>query len=218
MKHWGRIALAVALPIGLVAISSTQALANGRSGPVTATGSVTCATVTGQVAFSPPLRVEGTSNNENIKFTLRLSGCTTTGSNVSGVTSGWLKITMTTPVTTNDRANACSVLILGNVAASATVKWKAPAGTRVNQSTLSTSGETWGPYQDPLMVSLPGGGSASNSGTSFSGGDSGAGSTISLTFNPDVDAFHICSWPGKGSLPRYGVPRAYITSGSVTLG
>lgn len=30
------------------------------------------ATVTGQVAFSPPLRVKGTSNNGDIKFTLRL--------------------------------------------------------------------------------------------------------------------------------------------------
>ena len=182
-----------------------------QRGPVTATGTVTCSTVSGSVKFSPPLTFNGNSNNELVKVKLLLSGCVTSGSfNVSGA----LNVTMKSPTGTTSMANACGSGLASNVATTATGKWKAPKGTKVAMTQLSTTGETWNTGGSQVTVTLPGSGTASNSGTSFAGNDSGASSSIALTLSLTGAGFSaVCGTGGVGHISK-----SSVTTGTVTLG
>ena len=217
-----RVGLAAGVVLALVASLSTQALAKGGppgggGGPVTATGGVTCNGVSGTAKFSPPLTRNGNSTTETIKFKLRLSGCSTTGSNVSSITSGMFNITMKSPTGTANNTNSCAnaTPAAGTVPTTSVGKWKAPKGTKVNMTHLSTTGESWSTGGPNVSVSLPGTGTASNTGTSFAGTDNGTSSSISLTLALTGAQFSAVCAPTTGT---GHISKSNVTSGSVTLG
>ena len=166
---------------------------------VTATGRVTCSHITGGLAFSPPLTATGTSP-ESATITLKATGCTTTGSDVSTIGSGSTKVTLTSPT------SACSgVLTLRSVAL--TIGWSSGA----TPSTVTFSGYS--------IASTPAGnggfsfpnpgGSAAVTG-SFAGSDRGTGSTAAIYFDPSVaQLLTVCRSSGLSSIP--------VTAGTVTL-
>ena len=158
----------------------------------------------------------GNSNNENIKFKLKLSGCTTTGSNVRSITSGALDVTMKSPTGLDGDNNSCAdaTPATGTVPTSSTGKWKAPKGTKVDMTQLGTTGESWSTGGSNVSVTLPGTGLASNPGTSFAGGDNGTSSSITLNLALTGTQFAaVC-----GTFDAGHISKSNVTSGSVNLG
>ena len=173
---------------------------SGSTAPAAATGAVTCSNIIGGLSFSPPLTATG-SGPETASIRLQASGCTTSGSSVSTVTSGTAKVTLTSPDST-----CAGVLTLRSVAL--TIRWAPPS---ILPSTLTFSGYS--------IVSKPSGsggftfpdpgGTAKVTG-SFAGSDGGAGSTATIYFDPSVAQIQtVCRSSGLASIP--------VTSGTVTL-
>ena len=198
--RWRTVAagLVVATAVLASACSDTQTTA-ANSAAVRATGSVTCGSITGGLAFSPPLTATGTSP-ESATITLKATGCTTSGSNVSDVGSGSTKVTLTSPT------SMCSgVLTLRSVAL--TIDWS----TGATPSTVTFSGYS--------IASTPAGnggfafpnpGGRARVAGSFPGGDGGKGSTATITFDPSVaQLLTVCRSSGLASIP--------VTAGNVTL-
>jgi hypothetical protein len=188
-------------------------------GPITATGRVSCATPTGTVKFSPPVSMTGNSNNELVMLKLKLSGCTTSGSNLVAIKSGRLTLTLHVPTTSNNTANACRTLAAGGISSTTTVKWAA-AKTKgmvyappVAKSVLSMTGEAWSPGGANVTASFPGTGVAANSGTSFAGTDGGASSSLSVVLALSGTQYGVVCTSGVGHISK-----STVNSGSVTLG
>lgn len=213
MTKWGSVALALALPVTLVAWAGT---ASARP-HAPAKGSVTCTVASGSVKFSPPLTRSGDSNNEMIIFNLRVSGCTPgDGSNLKSVVGRTFRITMPVPPTSDDTANSCTSAMPANGSVPATTisKWKS-RGLAVSRTVLTSTGESWNTAAPDVSVSLPGPGSASNDGTSFAGYDNGANSTVSLTLALSQVQFAAVCDPTTGS---GRLSKSVVTGGTISLG
>jgi hypothetical protein len=214
MTRWGRIALILALLIVGIAASSGTAWA-GHS--ATAKGSITCTVVNGRVKFSPPLTKSGTSNNEVIRFGLQVSGCIPAdGSHLTSVLSRSFRITMHAPTTPTNTANACTSAMPANGTLPATSKgrWKSQ-GLVVRPTVLRTTGESWNTGGANVSVSLPGTGTATNTGTSFAGYDNGANSTISLTLALTGSHYAAVCDPATGT---GALSRSTVTGGTISFG
>jgi hypothetical protein len=214
MAKWGRIALVLMVPAAFVMGVSGAASARPHA---VAKGSITCTVVAGKVKFAPPLTRAGTSNDEVVTFRLTVSGCTPgDGSNLKAVASRLFRVTMKVPTTTNDTANACDTATPsnGSVPATAVARWRS-RGLVVSPTTLTTTGESWSTGGTNVSVSIPGGGSATNNGTSFAGYDSGANSTIALTLGLTAGQYAAVCDPtnGTGKLAR-----SPVTGGTISLG
>jgi len=140
------------------------------AGSVVATGSITC-TLTGTVSHDPPAR-RGGDSPETDTFSIRLSGCTTSGSNASQVTGGTVTGVIHRP------SNGC-LKLAGSKPVTMTVTWS-PSSLR--SSAVSFSGDSVGPNGSGYLgYVLPDpGGTASVTG-SFAGSDNGARSTVSAS-------------------------------------
>jgi hypothetical protein len=160
----------------------------------------------------------GTSNDELVRFGLKVSGCTPAdGSNLKSVQSRYFRITMPVPATTNDTANSCATAMPsnGSLAATSVGRWRS-RGYVVRPTKLVTTGESWSTGAGDVSVSIPGGsGSAVNNGTSFAGYDSGANSTISLTLGLTAGQYAAVCDPASGS---GRLVRAPVDGGTISLG
>ncbi len=165
-----------------------------------ATGSVSCGTVTGRLAFEPPLTATGTGP-ERATVTLRASDCTTTGSSASTVGSGSADVTLTSPTST------CSgVLTLRSVAL--TIHWT-PATIRPSTVSFSGYSITSTPSGSGGFAFPDPGGRSSVTG-SFAGMNRGAGSTAAIYFQPSAAQLQaVCRSSGLAALP--------VTSGTIAL-
>lgn len=209
MTRWVRIAVVLMVPPTLVTVTSGSAWARS-----VATGSVTCTVVKGHARFWPPLRKAGSASRESITFRIVGTGCTTgDGSNLKSVASTSFKIRM--PLATPG-ADSCATAMPANgtTPALAVGQWRTHS-LSVSRTTLRTSGEWWNTSGANVTVLLPGNGTATNDGTSFAGTDSGANSTISLTFGLTHAMYAAVCDPvtGHGFLSSVS-----ITGGNVALG
>jgi hypothetical protein len=165
-----------------------------------ATGGVTCADITGALAFSPPLTANGKST-ESTRITLAAARCRTSGSDVAGVTSGHVTSTI------SSMSNACNrVLTLRSLTIRAT--WTpatiGPSVITFSEYNLSSSPSGAGGFTFPNP-----GGTAEVTG-SFAGSDGGARSTAAVFFDRTVtQLLAACRSRGLAAIP--------VTSGRVTL-
>jgi hypothetical protein len=175
--------------------------------------------VTGTVKFSPPISMTGNSNNELVTLKLKLSGCSTSGSDLAAIKSGRLVLTLKVPTTSNTSANACRTLGAGALSSAATVKWAASKtkgmvyAPPVAKSILSMTGETWSTGGADVSASFPGPGVANNAGTSFAGTDGGASSSLSVALALSAAQYGAVCTTGVGHISK-----STVDSGSVTLG
>ncbi len=128
-------AVAVALPMALIAVGSGAASASSKfSG--SAPGTVSCTGVTGTVSFKPPLKL--TSGGTTVKAKGVISGCHGSNPSVS-ITDGKFKAAITSSGT------GCAGLAGGTTSETFTIKWKGDyAGTKAKftESTVVVKGST----------------------------------------------------------------------------
>ncbi len=185
---------AVALPLGLVTTFGFPS-AGASTPPVVAAGTVNCTTLSGKIAFSPPLTTSGGSSTETATVGVKLSGCTP--SVTSDLGTGFIitgKATAT--ISTNKpNANACSSLG-SSQPQTQTVKWKDKNASGVTLAKLAPTVVTFSGFDvvagagGTAGFDLPqdSGGTASiASGGSFAGTDHGATSDANA-FTVDTEA------------------------------
>lgn len=189
------------LPLAFVALLTAGC--GSSSSPATATlatGSVTCSNITGGLAFSPPLVTEGDSA-ESTAISLRASGCTTSGSDVSAVTGGKSATAISSP------SNACN-RVLTTRSLTLKVTW-IPATIRPSLITFSEYGAT-SSRAGVVGFTFPNPGGTANVTGSFAGSDNGSRSTATVFFNRTAaQLLATCKSSGLTSIP--------VTSGRVTL-
>jgi hypothetical protein len=179
-------------------VATPTTLAGGK----VATGSVTCTSVTGTIAFNPPLTNSGTSP-ETTSITLTASGCTPAGSSASTVTSG------TATATIQSATNGCLSLLTSKPVAVA-VAWSpssihASVATFSGYAIVSDAGGNIG-------FGLPNSGGTATIAGSFAGTDNGATSKAT-TYSALTQTTLLAACATAA-----GVPSLAITNGSVTFG
>ncbi len=134
------IAAAAALPLGMVAIAGASS--SGASTPPTvANGTVNCTTVTGKIAFTPPLTTSGNSHTLTAAEALKVSGCSSTATNLPAGSIITGAASSTTTITTSDTsANSCTALAAeASKPQTLTFKWKDKNASGVTLAKLATS-------------------------------------------------------------------------------
>ena len=223
MLTHGRMSFALAVPLALAVVlsgcsstsSSTKAPTTSTSttsaaaavppstlaGGTVATGSVTCTNLTGMFTFTPPLTDAGTSP-ETIQISLTASGCATTGSSVSQVTSA------TATATIKSATNGCTSLLTSKPVAVA-VAW--------NPSSIHASVASFSGYAivadaaGHVGFELPATGGTASVAGSFAGSDNGAKSSAAAYSGfAQTQLLTACGAAG-------GVPAMPIASGTVTF-
>lgn len=190
--------LAAVTAVLATACSDTQTT-GGNSAVQRATGGVTCNAITGGLAFAPPLTATGTSP-ETATITLKETGCTTSGSNVSEVESGSTTVTLTSLI------SMCSgVLTLRSVALA--IDWSSGA----TPSTVTFSGYSIAStHAGNGGFAFPNPGGTARVAGSFAGSDGGRASTASIYLDPSVaQILTVCQSSGLASIP--------VSTGTVTL-
>ncbi len=132
-------ALAVALPVGLLAVVIAPNLAAAASVAQPGTGTFTCSNITGTITFSPPLTLSSKGSvTETTTYTLDSSGCTGGSPAVASTTEVSMK------TRTSRGLGNCSSLSNGkapapkftttysNGASDSTIKGGASGGTAAN--------------------------------------------------------------------------------------
>jgi hypothetical protein len=131
-------AAAVALPLAMVGVvGATPAF--GSVPTITANGTVTCTTLGGKIGFSPALHTTGTSNTDTSSIKVKLSGCSTTSTNLpaGSVITGTATSKIVT-TTTDNSANACGGLATSRSSVQ-TVKWSDKSSSGVALAHLTNS-------------------------------------------------------------------------------
>jgi len=185
----------------LSAVLAQGCSSSGTASPATATGSVHCSSVSGSIANSPPLTTSG-SAAETGTVTVKFSHCSTSGSNVSVVSSGVGTSTLT-------GTSSCSALVK-SVAISIDTTWtpKSIKPSIISFSGLSVTKDTAG----DAGYALPGTGGRAKVIGSFAGNDKGAGSTVSVYTNETATQLvSACSEPS-------GLASVTFASGEATFG
>jgi hypothetical protein len=202
------VAAAVTLPLGMVTILGASS-SSASAPPVVATGTVNCTTLSGKIAFVPPLTTAGNSNTETATVGVKLSGCTpsvTSDLGTGAIITGKAVSTVVT-TTTNNTANSCAGLAT-SVAQTQTVKWKDKNSSgvvleKLAPSTVHFSGfdvVSGGASNSGFDLPQDSGGTASvASGGSFAGSDNGATS--------EANAFTVDTTAQIGALCSTGVAK-----------
>jgi hypothetical protein len=190
------------LSLGVIAATGGNAFAKTK---YHGTGSISCSTVTGSLKFKPGLTFSGTKH-EKSTFTLKLTGCKTSGSDapttgVTGTASGNSAIA----------SNNCSALARGEPAP-VTIKWKVKGGT-IPTTFVDWPGESnSADSNNDINITFTTPASSSNApNTGFTGGDSGAGSTAFLQTSENSTAAETACGSKKG------LTGLTITSGDVAI-
>ncbi len=177
------MALAVGLPFGLIAASSTPAWAVVK---VNATNyKVHCTSITGTISFSPALKLPGTTSGaEKSTVKLTLGGCTatpTTGGTAVTVTKG-----VVSGALTGSGGSACTGL-LGSSAQSGTLttKWTTSPALSSGSTVLTPHTVLGGTNGTNGTFSIPGAVPPSATG-SFQGTDGGASTIASAVTSQTV--------------------------------
>ena len=174
-------------------IHECDAAGNATGGGTIATGTVQCDSFVGKLKFSIPLVNNGSSTSEKASMSGTLSGCSSTGSNVS-VTSATFSGTFRLAT------NSCAFFTTPT-SASLAISWKASEG--IEQSVLTFKNVT--PYSinesfEFLLPTGPFGYSAADTG-SFANFDAGSSSSGDFqTANPQA----ACAGAGLKSLAISG--------------
>jgi hypothetical protein len=178
------VAAATALPLGLVGLVGVSS-SSASTPPLVANGTVNCTTIAGKIAFVPPLTSSGNSNSETATVAIKLSGCTSTASNLpaGSIITGSSSATISS-TTSNNTANSCASLGASK-AQTETIKWKDKNSSGVTLAKLAPSVVAFSGFDTVAGAGgtagfdLPNdtGGTASvASGGSFRGSDGGASS------------------------------------------
>ena len=192
MRIFIKAAVAAAVTAAVTAaVSSTGASARSTT-PVNATSyTVACASVTGKVTFSPPLKFTGGSGTETFRIKAKIRRCTahpSAGGSPVTVKSASVSASIHTNTT------ACSGLVgfsSRSLTGSFAIKWKTTPKLTSGNTTMSVPSAVFSipTSQSPLTFQVPGGTPATVSG-SFSGGGSGTSlasigtsATLGSTFN-----------------------------------
>jgi hypothetical protein len=199
--------VAIAIPVaGIAGFGGVNAWAKGA--PVTATGTVTCTTISGSAKFKPALISSGaTSGTETITTKLTMSGCTTSGSNVSGTGKGAVKGTITT-----DMGNSCTGLFgVIDTTASLPVKWSG-FSSKIATSTINITqvdGEAAGANGNPAFAW----GSQAQATTNPS---TVTGSFATSSGSGEVDASISASTLATNCASKKGIKALDFSAGSIT--
>ena len=168
---------------------------------IVATGSVTCKKVTGSVTFQPAVRHVGTTPETQI-VTFRASACSTKGSNVKHVTSGYLTVTVHRP------SNSC-IGLLSTELPKSTGTWR-PSSIHSTTASFSGLAFVYNKVGDEGFTVPNVGGTAKVTG-SFAGTDHGKRSTATLYTNMTPAQFR------SACLSSTGLSRQAIVSGVATF-
>ncbi|MGD0379876.1 MAG: hypothetical protein ABSC30_07815 [Acidimicrobiales bacterium] len=201
-----RLGLPGLAPLVLVAfLGAACSSGSGATATTTAariaTGSVTCRTISGALAFSPALTTKGTSP-ESTAITLTAAGCTTKGSNASRVTKGTGSATITSST------NSCAGLLTSR-ALTIDISWT-PSTVLPTVLTFSGYGGASGVSGDEGFTLPDAGGTAKVTG-SFAGTDHGSGSSAA-TFSGQT-ATQLLASCGSST----GLTSIQVTSGTLVL-
>jgi hypothetical protein len=214
MKKLLLTAAAVAMPMGIIA-SAAGASATSRPSIDVSNASITCTSIAGLVKFSPPLKVGGTAFTEDSTVKLALSGCTVSGS--------------ATPVTITGGAgqgslhsatnNAASLLGPNPVSGFLTIHWKTKDKLVLKESVVFVSTVTGGAASDGYVSVAVNAGNASVGGD-FTGGDSGADSTMYAESTQTLASLETAATPPNLGIKsiNLGTDDTHTTPNSLTLG
>jgi hypothetical protein len=196
-----RALAALAVVMLLAAACGSGGGSSSATGPVVATGSVTCTGLTGSVSFTPPLTSSATTAGQTA-VNATATGCTTKGSNVSTIQSAALNGTISTAT------SACTGLLTSKPL-TLYVTWDPPS---VARSMLRFSGYTVGSSSGGGGgLVLPGSGNSAHVTGSFAGSDHGAESTANAYSSQGAtQLLAACASPG-------GLANILVTSGKLTL-
>jgi len=186
---------------GLGGVNAYGASKTSNAKATVATGSVTCSKITGSINLSPPDQRGGTKP-ENMVWSINVSNCVTTGSNVVHVKG----VRWTAAV--HETTNACGALVYSK-ALHPSLKWNPKS---VHPTVAAFSGFTFvrnKAGQEGFIMPNPGG-SASIKG-SFAGKDRGARSVVTLYTNLTARQF-LAACDSKAGLAGYR-----IVSGTATF-
>ncbi len=198
----GRSRLAFVLPLGVVA-AVFAGCGSGTGNPTTptvATGTVSCAKVTGALTFSPPITGKG-GLAETTTVVLKAGRCTTQGSNFSSVTGGTASATISTP------SNSCTNLLTSKPL-TVSIRW---TPSTIRPSVLTLSGYGGVPNTSAAEFTFPGPQATAKVGGSFAGSDHGSHSTAKILSqqNP-VELINDCR-------SSSGIPSLGVKSGTLAL-
>src|ERR1700691_2141257 len=197
----GRSRLAFVLPLSLAAmVFAGCGSAGNPTTPTVATGTVSCARVTGALTFSPPITGKG-GLAETTTVALKAGRCTTQGSNFSSVTGGTGSATISTP------SNSCANLLTSK-ALTVTVSW---TPSTIRPSVLTLSGYGGVSNTSAAEFAFPGAKGTTKVEGSFAGSDHGAYSTATILSqqNP-VQLINGCR-------SSTGIPSLGVKSGTLAL-
>jgi hypothetical protein len=200
--------LCVVITVPLVMSVSAQAAPFTPAVATTFTGSVTCATLTGHLLFSPPLTTRGGSA-ETAKLLVDAHGCTGATSQ-GGLTLSYGRMTETFTY----GSNACQDL-LSLPASTADIAWvdttgktKAIAPTDISYSggVLTANGT------GQAVFTWPGSGGTATATGSFANSDRGVSTNATVTFKQTIKLIAaVCASTG-------GLHSLSVASGSVMAG
>lgn len=179
---------ALLLPLSSVfMISSGQVWAKKGASP----GTVTCASITGSVKYSPPLTAAGGASSETVTTKTTLTQCTVSGTGAKVPSKG------TTSTKTTDTSNGCvAVLEAPGKAGTLTTKWS-PGSIEASVVSGPAPTTTVNPPGHGTITLTYGGAGTTGSG-SFPGSDNFASSTASITLGQTEDQITASCSSSKG--------------------
>lgn len=188
------------LVAGFVAACSSSTSTTVVVATKQATGKVACNSLSGTLAFVPPLTNSGTKS-ETTTVTVSSSGCTTSGSNVSTISSGHGVATI------HEANNSCAGITMSKPV-KVSVVWK-PVTVRPTTVSFSGYSVVSNASGDEGFALPENGGSAT-----VSGSFSGSGSTASATAYSSSTAAQIATACGSTT----GLTKLTVSSGNVSIG